>query len=336
MGLKEAVKADSVITAALGGEANFCCNFSSSVEVLQVTWQKRNGSSFQNIATYSTNHGPKLIGSFQKKVRFTTASLKASAITIQNLTFEDESCYRCIFNVFPHGSVSADICLNIQTISELTVEHVSHLPTKGLFTAVCSATGKPAPKITWVEDRDLDESSEIRHVQNANGTVNVGLFFFPRLKRCPALRTPAKEKGLHQDLSEKVMSLHTPKDQNVVYQNEKQTPGSSLHKRLPGLKRNPRKTKYCRHLFSEEAENLKNKVHGISERGPVGLCVEEPGCTPLKEDRETTAGGTVQITRDPGWSPAQERKERHHPAKDPPSQAQRSTGAQGQVGTSNS
>uniref|UniRef100_A0A663NBH1 Ig-like domain-containing protein n=1 Tax=Athene cunicularia TaxID=194338 RepID=A0A663NBH1_ATHCN len=105
---------DSVITAALGGEANFYCNFSSSVEVLQVTWQKRNGSSFQNIATYSTNHGPKLIGSFQK-VRFTTARLKASAITIQNLTFEDESCYRCIFNMFPRGSVSTDICLNIQS-----------------------------------------------------------------------------------------------------------------------------------------------------------------------------------------------------------------------------
>uniref|UniRef100_A0A8C8AVG6 Ig-like domain-containing protein n=1 Tax=Otus sunia TaxID=257818 RepID=A0A8C8AVG6_9STRI len=104
-----------VITAALGGKANFSCNFLLSVEVLQVTWQKRNRSSFQNIATYNTNHGPNLIGAFQKNVHFTTASLKVSAITIQNLTFEDESCYRCIFNVFPHGSFSTDICLNIQS-----------------------------------------------------------------------------------------------------------------------------------------------------------------------------------------------------------------------------
>ncbi|KFQ51938.1 OX-2 membrane glycoprotein, partial [Pelecanus crispus] len=112
--LKEAVKSDRIIAAALGGEANFYCNFSLSMDVLQVTWQKRNGSSFQNIATYSPNHGPRLIGSFQKKARFIRANLKASAITLHNLTFEDESYYRCIFNVFPHGSFSKDICLNIQ------------------------------------------------------------------------------------------------------------------------------------------------------------------------------------------------------------------------------
>lgn len=115
LGLKEAVKTDRVIAAALGGEANFYCNFSLPMDVLQITWQKKNGSSFQNIATYSPNHGLRLIGSFQKKVRFTRATLKASAIALQNLTFEDESYYRCIFNVFPHGSFSKDICLNIQS-----------------------------------------------------------------------------------------------------------------------------------------------------------------------------------------------------------------------------
>ncbi|NXT28299.1 OX2G protein, partial [Syrrhaptes paradoxus] len=113
-GFEEAVKSDNIIAAPLGGEANFYCNFSLSMDVLQVTWQKRNGSSFQNIATYSPNHGLRLIGSFEKKARFTTAALKASAITLQNLTFEDESHYRCIFNVFPHGSYSKDVCLNIQ------------------------------------------------------------------------------------------------------------------------------------------------------------------------------------------------------------------------------
>ncbi|NXA25411.1 MO2R5 protein, partial [Ibidorhyncha struthersii] len=38
---------------------------------------------------------------------------------------------------------------------------------------VCSATGKPAPKITWLDDKDLDESPEIHCIQNANGTVTV-------------------------------------------------------------------------------------------------------------------------------------------------------------------
>ncbi|KFV44358.1 Poliovirus receptor-related protein 1, partial [Tyto alba] len=112
--LKEAVKSDSVIAAALGGEAYFFCNFLPSMEILQVIWQKRNGSSFQNIATHSPKHGLRLIGSFQKKVHFTRTTMKASAITLHNLTFEDESYYRCNFNVFPHGCFSKDTCLLIQ------------------------------------------------------------------------------------------------------------------------------------------------------------------------------------------------------------------------------
>ncbi|NWW05805.1 OX2G protein, partial [Oreocharis arfaki] len=111
---KDPIQSDTIIVAALGGEANFYCNLSLWMDVLQVTWQKRNGTSFQNMATYSPIHGLRLIGSFQKKVRFTRATPKASAITLQNLTLEDEAYYRCIFNVFHHGSISKEISLNIQ------------------------------------------------------------------------------------------------------------------------------------------------------------------------------------------------------------------------------
>ncbi|NXQ19796.1 MO2R4 protein, partial [Peucedramus taeniatus] len=38
---------------------------------------------------------------------------------------------------------------------------------------VCSATGKPAPNITWLDDRGLEETPQIHHIQNANGTVTV-------------------------------------------------------------------------------------------------------------------------------------------------------------------
>ncbi|NWT50540.1 OX2G protein, partial [Erythrocercus mccallii] len=112
--LKEPIQPDTITVAALGGEANIYCNFSLSMDVLQVTWPKRNGISFQNMASYSPIHGLRLIGSFQKKVCFTRATPKASAITLPNLTLEDDSYYRCIFNVFCHGSFSKEICLNIQ------------------------------------------------------------------------------------------------------------------------------------------------------------------------------------------------------------------------------
>ena len=72
---------------------------------------------------------------------------------------------------------------------------------------------------------------------------------------------------------------------------QEQTPGSSIHKRLPGLKRNLREKKNCRHLFSEEAENLNSNIHSMFERGPVRLCVKELGCTPMKEEEEAAAGG---------------------------------------------
>ncbi|NWI56484.1 NECT1 protein, partial [Calyptomena viridis] len=113
-GLKEVIKSNGVILAALGGEANLDCNFSLSMDVLQVTWQKRSVSSFQNIATYSSLYGQKLIRPFQKKVQFIRSMTKASTIILRNLTLEDETYYRCIFNVFPHGSFSKDIRLEVQ------------------------------------------------------------------------------------------------------------------------------------------------------------------------------------------------------------------------------
>lgn len=116
LGLKEAVKCESVTEATLGEEANFSCDFLLPMDVFQVTWQKINGSSFQNIATYSQTRGLRLIGSFRRKARFARAALNTSVITLKNLTFEDVSCYRCIFNVFPHGSFSSKaMCLNIQS-----------------------------------------------------------------------------------------------------------------------------------------------------------------------------------------------------------------------------
>lgn len=53
------------------------------------------------------------------------------------------------------------------------MERDSHLPIKGLVTTVCSATGKPVPQISWLADGNVDESPEIHHIQNANGTVTV-------------------------------------------------------------------------------------------------------------------------------------------------------------------
>ncbi|XP_031950021.1 uncharacterized protein LOC116436750 [Corvus moneduloides] len=189
--LKEPIQSDTIIVAALGGEANFYCNFSLWMDVLQVTWQKRNGTSFQNMATYSPVHGLRLIGSFQKKVRFTRATPKASAITLQNLTLEDESYYKCIFSVFRHGSISKDIRLNIQNVQKSTVIITSIL-TAVLLLSVLIYCG-------------VRLNNSRRNKQKTHRTPT----------------TPAKETGSQQDLGERASeSLHTPKEQHITYQNE--------------------------------------------------------------------------------------------------------------------
>ncbi|NXO70132.1 MO2R4 protein, partial [Phainopepla nitens] len=152
---------------------------------------------------------------------------------------------------------------------------------------VCSATGKPAPSITWLDDSDLEVTPQIHQVQNTNGTVTVAsrvtfsanhphalfcLLNHPQGRKMKAVRleegredvqkstviitsiltaallllvliyfamrrnnsrrntqethpsaprTPAKETGLQQGLAERAsLSLHTPKDQHITYQNE--------------------------------------------------------------------------------------------------------------------
>ncbi|CAM5077247.1 unnamed protein product [Natator depressus] len=172
-GANEAVSCERVPAAALGEDVTLKCNFRPSFDVLQVTWQKLEGSSFKNIATYSKAHGTKSIGPFNKRVCFNDTSLKASSITLRNVILEDETCYKCIFSAFPHGSFSREICLIVQSISAVRTELHSNDSTPGLLTAVCSATAKPAPEITWKPEGILVDQPQIHGVKNANGTVTV-------------------------------------------------------------------------------------------------------------------------------------------------------------------
>ncbi|TFK07802.1 CST complex subunit STN1 [Platysternon megacephalum] len=172
-GANEAVRCERVPAAVLGEDVTLKCNFTLSLDVLQVTWQKLEGSSFKNIATYSKAHGTKSIGPFNKRVCFNDTSLKASSITFRGVILEDETCYKCIFNAFPHGSFSRETCLIVQSISAVRTELHSNVSTPGVLTAVCSATAKPAPEITWKPEGVLIGQPEIHGVKNANGTVTM-------------------------------------------------------------------------------------------------------------------------------------------------------------------
>uniref|UniRef100_A0A672G2D0 Immunoglobulin V-set domain-containing protein n=1 Tax=Salarias fasciatus TaxID=181472 RepID=A0A672G2D0_SALFA len=82
--------------------------------VRQVTWQRLfSDQSVENLATFSPRFGQQVNEPYGGKVFFTEAALNSTAITVSDVTWQDESCYVCSFNVFPDGSRGRQTCLTV-------------------------------------------------------------------------------------------------------------------------------------------------------------------------------------------------------------------------------
>ncbi|XP_025070055.1 OX-2 membrane glycoprotein-like [Alligator sinensis] len=342
-GFKEAVQCEMVPAVAIGENVTLSCNFTLPLDILQITWQKRIGPSFQNIATYSKRHRPKSVGLLQNRVLFTDTRLNASSITLPNVTLQDEGDYKCLFNAFPHGSFSRNTHLTVQAVSEIRTKLLVNFISQGILTAICSATGRPAPKITWRPEGVLtDHRPQVGSVHNADGTVmvtNVCNFSLEHLERLTCVMdhpdhpegikekivyqeddnrqeqeyggvpgekiilfllvpilfglgvmiivlrkingkksqvfsmasTPARETFFNEDKVKSSQNLQTPRNQDISYQNEGQTP-TPLRKRTPAqkLNRSQNNGNVCRALVqdvkkNEEANFHDNSLEGIKE-----------------------------------------------------------------------
>ncbi|XP_009811311.2 OX-2 membrane glycoprotein [Gavia stellata] len=162
-----------------GGNVTFSCRSVTKEDVLQVTWQKETEGAEDNIATYSTMNGQKIAKGYVGHVSFAHSELQASAISLHGVTLQDEGCYKCIFNTFPSGAVTGRMCLNVYAISDPKVEaKLIPSPDKAedsekVVGMSCSATGKPAPKITWRLPSTLQQKPREYHVRLSNQTVTV-------------------------------------------------------------------------------------------------------------------------------------------------------------------
>ncbi|NXT31362.1 OX2G protein, partial [Pelecanoides urinatrix] len=162
-----------------GGNVTFSCRSITKEDVLQVTWQKETDGTEDNIATYSTMNGQKIAKGYIGHVSFAQSELQASAISLRGVTLQDEGCYKCIFNTFPSGAVTGRTCLKVYAISDPKVEaKLIPSPDKAedsekVVGVSCSATGKPAPKITWHLPSILQQKPREYHVQLGNHTVTV-------------------------------------------------------------------------------------------------------------------------------------------------------------------
>ncbi|NXU95468.1 OX2G protein, partial [Xiphorhynchus elegans] len=162
-----------------GGNITFSCLAVTKEDVIQVTWQKETNGLEDNIATYSTMNGQKIAKGYISHVSFAHSELQASAISLHGVTLQDEGCYKCIFNTFPSGAVTGRMCLKVYAISDPKVE-VKLIPSpdkaedpEKVLGVSCSATGKPAPKITWHLPSILQQKPREYHIKFSNQTVTV-------------------------------------------------------------------------------------------------------------------------------------------------------------------
>ncbi|XP_061628276.1 OX-2 membrane glycoprotein-like [Phyllopteryx taeniolatus] len=140
--------------AEYGEDAHFKCELHDQKGVHQVTWQRRlRDHSVENVASYSRRFGQHVNEPYRGKVVLTETSLSSASLTLKNVTWADELCYICIFNVYPGESKRKQICLTVEGISEVKakVYHPGSGLADGSASVVfsCSATGKPAPTIRW-------------------------------------------------------------------------------------------------------------------------------------------------------------------------------------------
>uniref|UniRef100_A0A3Q3G9N5 Ig-like domain-containing protein n=1 Tax=Labrus bergylta TaxID=56723 RepID=A0A3Q3G9N5_9LABR len=158
-------KTSLTVAAAVGEQACLNCLLIQTKEVLQVTWQKILPDRESNVITYDKYLKKLVNADFQGKVELIDAGLQNSSILIRNVTEEDEGCYRCMFNTYPDGALTATTCLKLygQYLESNSPEEVI---------VFCSATGRPAPTVTLnVLHHKLNFSTH--SFKNTNGTVTV-------------------------------------------------------------------------------------------------------------------------------------------------------------------
>ncbi|XP_028427215.1 OX-2 membrane glycoprotein-like [Perca flavescens] len=166
-GLSSQIETQQTVMAAVGEEAQLNCQLMQSKDVLQVTWQKLLPEGEKNLATYNKYFGQKVNAGFEEKVEFKCAGLQNSSIVIRKVTEQDEGCYRCLFNIYPEGALTATTCLLLYELHE-PILHVGESISPEEAVVSCSATGRPAPTVTLTVPHHNSSS-----VTNTNGTVTV-------------------------------------------------------------------------------------------------------------------------------------------------------------------
>ncbi|XP_072277895.1 uncharacterized protein [Pyxicephalus adspersus] len=105
------VKCTNSNPAVLGEDVTLTCEFQAHQDVLQITWQKKQGKKTETIGTYSNMYGTNIAKPFDHHVSIFNPNSRSSSIKISKLKKEDEACYVCLFNAFPNGAFTGKVVL---------------------------------------------------------------------------------------------------------------------------------------------------------------------------------------------------------------------------------
>uniref|UniRef100_A0A6Q2ZPC0 Ig-like domain-containing protein n=1 Tax=Esox lucius TaxID=8010 RepID=A0A6Q2ZPC0_ESOLU len=120
-GLSQLVETQQVVIVSLGGDVKFSCRLMEPKDVLQVTWQKETPGGTENVASYNKRFGPEVNPPFNMKVLFLYVGLQNCSVIIRRVSREDESCYKCLFNIYPDGAISGRTCLQVNVTAEISL-----------------------------------------------------------------------------------------------------------------------------------------------------------------------------------------------------------------------
>ncbi|KAM4538583.1 uncharacterized protein V3H82_024199 [Fundulus diaphanus] len=173
-GLATLIQTQQTVLAAVGEDAPLSCLLLETKDVQQVTWQKVFRNKERNIGSFSEYFGQTVNSGFKDKVQFTEAGLQNNSIVIRSVTEQDEGCYLCLFNTFPHGALTAGTVLKVYELHGPVLD-VSRSSSPAGSDVSCSATGRPAPTVTLTAPQQNLSLSlyNTTRVSNSNGTVTV-------------------------------------------------------------------------------------------------------------------------------------------------------------------
>ncbi|NXP38316.1 OX2G protein, partial [Leiothrix lutea] len=151
----------------MGDSVTLSCALTKPLDVLQVTWQKHSEELLDNIATYSIANGLKIHKPYEDRMNFTSLELNKTSITFWDTRMDDSGCYKCLFNVYPFGSLAGNTCLSVFGLNA----SVHHNMSEGRLIVICNADGFPEPTITW--SNLFNSSPTQKTVKHKNGIVSV-------------------------------------------------------------------------------------------------------------------------------------------------------------------